>query len=149
MMKMNGADPLEMLLGPDMALRDERIPHFTGDVDNQAGSSTMFIRMRRGALTLANGANDNVALGAESFYRAAGPSAVFNVSGFTGGSAGRLLFLYNTVAFAMTITDDADSDAANRILTLTGADVTLRAGTSFAAFIYDSSASRWILMATN
>ena len=47
----------------------------------------------------------------------------------------------------MTITNDATSTAANRILTLTGADVALT-GTSMAEFQYSAVSSRWILLGT-
>lgn len=51
-------------------------------------------------------------------------------------------------AQAMTLTNEsASSTAANRILTLTGADVTLT-GTSSATLIYSTTSSRWILTAT-
>jgi hypothetical protein len=48
------------------------------------------------------------------------------------------------------VNEDGSSTAANRITTLTGADVVLRTtAPSFATLIYDSAASRWILVSTN
>jgi hypothetical protein len=100
--------------------------------------------------TLANGANNNVVTGTGTFIPIIGPSGAFSISGFAGGTDGRIIHVFNTVAVAMTIANEgAGSSAANRITTLTGADVTLRAGTSFASFIYNGGASRWILMSTN
>lgn len=111
--------------------------------------------LAEGGTALVNGANNNVvpvsANGASAvIVYASGPTGVFSVSGFTGGKDGRELILYNSAAFAMTITNEgAASTAANRIKTLTGADVTLRAGTSMATFVYLAADSRWILVATN
>lgn len=103
----------------------------------------------RSNVAVVNGANADVNIGANTFIKLTGPTGVFSISGFTGGLDGRKLVAYNSVAFAWTITNNATSTAANRILTLTGADVTLRAGQSSATFIYDSAQSLWILVSTN
>lgn len=133
---------------PDQTLREERLPELSGDLDSQAGTNLILLRFARGSLTLSNGANSNIALGDESFQKITGPTGVFSVTGFAGGNEGRPLFLFNSVAYAMTITNEATSTAANRITTLTGADVVLEAGTSFATFLYDGGGSRWILVST-
>ena len=101
----------------------------------------------KGSLTLANGANNDLALPDSHIIRITGPSGAFSVSGFAGGEDGRVITLYNPTANNMTITNDATSTAANRILTLTGADVTLT-GTSSARFVYDATDNRWILLGT-
>jgi len=100
-----------------------------------------------GALTLANGANSDITLPASTFVRVTGPSGSFSVSGFASGRDGQRLQLFNSTAQNMTITNDATSTAANRILTLTGADVALT-GTCVANFRYSSTDSRWILTGT-
>jgi len=106
-----------------------------------------------GALTLANGANNDIATSGgyntAEYCRISGPTAAFSVSGFTGGTAGRTIRLFNTTAQAMTIKNLTGSVTANQIQTLTGADVVLRTGTSFASFIYDASLSKWILTSSN
>jgi hypothetical protein len=54
------------------------------------------------------------------------------------------------VAQQMTIVNnDGSSAAANRITTLTGGNVVLRAGTSSASFIYEDVSDTWILVGTN
>jgi hypothetical protein len=101
-------------------------------------------------ITLANTGNDNIDLGGASFIKVTGPSAGFTVTGFKGGSDGRILRLYNATFKTMTIANSKTSDLANQILTLTGNDLPLRAGAqSCATFIYDSGQSKWILVATN
>lgn len=109
--------------------------------------------IRRGATgskAVVNGLNSDIATPANSSVRLTGPTAVFSVGGFTGGLDGYILEIYCTVAFAMTIVnEDASSTAGNRIKTLTGANVTLRAGTSMARLKYDATDARWILVATN
>lgn len=104
----------------------------------------------KGAIMLANGLNSNIANSGATSDRITGPSSVFSVGGFTGGIDGQLKRIYNTTSNAMTIVnEDTSSTAANRIKTLTGANVTLRSGTSFASFEYDGTDQRWILMSTN
>lgn len=109
---------------------------------------TQFIAPRNN-VAVVNGANADVAIGSSTFIKLTGPTGVFSISGFTGGADGRVLTVYNSVAFAWTITNNATSTAANRILTLTGGDVVLRAGQSAASFRYDSVQSLWILISQN
>ena len=106
---------------------------------------------RVSAITLTNGLNSNISGLNAAFARITGPTAGFSLGGFANGSNGRILRVYNTVSQTMTVVnEDASSTAANRITTLTGANVALRVNSpSFATFIYDATASRWILCATN
>jgi len=103
--------------------------------------------MTEAALTLANGANTDIALPTGRFIAITGPTGSFSISGFASPVSGRDIVLYNSVAQNMTITNDATSTAANRILTLTGADVALT-GVSVAKFFYSAVSSRWILTGT-
>lgn len=106
--------------------------------------------VHRGSVTLVNGANNDIAIPANSYVRITGPTGAFSVSGFTGGADGRVLYLFNPGNNTMTITNQAGSAAANQIFTCTGANVVLRAGApSFATFIYDTANSFWVLMSTN
>jgi hypothetical protein len=100
-----------------------------------------------GALSLSNGANTDITLPTGTFITITGPSAGFSINGFASPTNGRLITLYNSVAQDMTITNDATSTAANRILTLTGADVALT-GVCVAMFQYSAVSSRWILLGT-
>ena len=104
-----------------------------------------FIQLPIGAMTLTNGANNNVGLPKRSFARITGPSAVFNITGIRDGADGKVAILYNTTAYAMTITNNATSTAANRILTNTGSDVATT-GTGIVSLIYSITDSRWILL---
>ena len=103
--------------------------------------------LTEGSLTLANGANTDVVVPTGTFVAITGPTGAFSVNGFVAPNSGRLLILYNATSQNMTITNDATSTAANRIYTLTGADVALT-GTSLAAFAYSAVSSRWILLFT-
>ena len=104
-----------------------------------------FIQLPIGALTLVNGANNNVGLPKKSFARITGPSGAFSVSGIQNGTDGKIAILYNTTAQHMTITHDATSTAANRIFTNTGSDVETT-GTGIVSLIYSVTDSRWILL---
>ena len=116
-------------------------PTVTLDVNGSAA-------LRQGALTLSNGANSDITLPTPgTWVRVTGPTGSFSVSGFAGPTNGRVLVLFNSTAQDMTITNDATSTAANRILTLTGSDVALT-GTSLATFVYSTPDLRWILQST-
>lgn len=100
-------------------------------------------------ITLANGNNDDVAIGYATYVRISGPTATFAIRGLAGGERGRLVFLRNTTAFDMDIANEnAGSVEANRIITLTGADITSTTGVSSAVLLYDATSSRWIVIAT-
>ena len=132
------------------------------------GNSTAFIGVRTGTpktvvdvagdlalrqltLTLVNGLNSDInRVTRASWVRLEGPSAPFSIGGFTGGTDGQILNVYNTVAFQMTIVnEDGASTAINRIKTLTGGNVVLRAGTSACSFQFDIVDDRWILLSSN
>lgn len=103
---------------------------------------------KAGALALSNGANSNVDVASGVYQRISGPTGAFSISGFLAPAGGaRELIIHNSTAQDMTLTNDATSTAANRILTLTGADVTLT-GVSAARFVYSPTDSRWILVGT-
>lgn len=102
------------------------------------------------SIVLANGDNDNINISVFGNFTVSGPSGAFAVTGFTGGANGRILYIWNASGQQMTIkNEDAGSTAAMRIQTNTGADVVLRNGNSAATFIYNSTASRWILVSSN
>lgn len=105
------------------------------------------ISLRFSTLSLSNGANNNVNTSAMSFNKITAPTAAFSITGVSGGTDGRMIILYNATTFDMTIANEsASSTAANRITTLTGADVaTTGGGTSI--LVYDAVDSRWILVA--
>jgi hypothetical protein len=135
---------------------------FTAFALNQAGFGTaVTVQTVPSSVTLANGTNNDIAVAA-SFIKIAGPTGAFAITGFIGplvpggpghSGDGMILRVYNTTAQQMTITNLATSSADRQIRTLTGADVVLRAGTSYATFTYDnadvSGSGKWILTATN
>jgi hypothetical protein len=77
-------------------------------------------------------------------------AAAGNLSGITGGEAGRFLIIYNSsTAHSLTIKhDDSNATATNRIYTMTAADVALTARGS-AMFLYDGDDDRWIVISVN
>ena len=98
------------------------------------------------SLTCANGANTDLALPVGTNFYITGPTGIFTISGLAasgGNEDGRMIRLYNSVAFALTIANDLTSTAANRFLTLTGADISTTTQGAF-TFVYSSTASRWI-----
>ena len=97
------------------------------------------------SLTLANGANENVALPADGVvYTIAGPSGAFAVGGFANGFDGRKFELHNGSGQTLTITyEDASSTAANRIRADGASNVTIN-NLGTATFRYIASISRWV-----
>lgn len=102
-------------------------------------------------VTLASGANQNIAIGNKAYIRLVGPSAPFSLGGFSGGVDGRRLTVINVAVQTMTINhQDSGSSAANRIYTLSNTNVVLRAGANSAAnFVYDITDGGWILVSVN
>ena len=120
--------------------------------DSKAGLSldsvvTDVIQLPFGAFTASNGANSNITLPNKSFIRITGPTGAFNITGITkpDNPDGRVVILYNTTSQNMTITNNATSTAANRILTNTGSDVATT-GTGIVSLIYSVTDARWILL---
>lgn len=103
------------------------------------------ITAKEASLSVGNGANHNVALPANAgTLLVSGPTAVFNLTGLTGGTEGRTLTLINKTAYDMTLTDDSSSStAANRFRFATpAADVTV-APYGTIRLTYSSTDSRW------
>jgi hypothetical protein len=71
----------------------------------------------------------------------------FSISGFAAKADGHVLRVYNPSMQPMVLQNDVSSVAANRILTMTGADVTLT-GPGFATFVYSADDERWVLTST-
>ncbi len=129
---------------------------FLGTGSGVSVSGSGYINVTETALVLANGSNDNLALGTtrSSHVRITGPTGIFNITGFVAptaaadGFTGQHLWIYNSTAQSMTITHDAISTAANRIFTRTGVDVTL-AGRGTVELYYSAADTRWILTGTS
>lgn len=111
------------------------------------GTSRFTGRIAEGrvTMTLGNGDNNDVALPSTSFAKIAGPTAAFAITGIVAGGDGDRLDIFNPLNQTMTIrNENASSTAANRISTLSGADLVLRANLpSFVTLIYDTGSSRW------
>ena len=88
------------------------------------------------------GVQNDVDFGTGSLFHYAGADTA-TFTGIAGGTDGRLIRVVNTSAFSLTINNqDANSLAANRIITLNGANVAIPAN-SAVEFVYDSGVSRW------
>lgn len=100
--------------------------------------------------SLANGNNAAVPVGTNVFIEVSGPSGAFAVHGINAGTAmrdGKLIVILNQTGQDMTIAHQSGTDpaAANRIITMTGAD-RATTGNGAATLIYSGAASRWILV---
>lgn len=99
--------------------------------------------------SVANGANAGVLLGTNVYIRIMGPSASYTLAGFAAERAGAYHILQLTnPAGTITIPNESglEATAANRILTSTGADLSLTNNPSFLQLIRDGAATRWRVM---
>lgn len=118
---------------------------YSGTITNAAVTLDKYPRTDNTALV--NGGNAAVNFGNTSFVRLdSGPSAAFTIHGIVGGSDGRTIRVYNNTGQNMTLAHQSGTDptAANRLITMTGADVSTTSN-GFAEIIYDSGQSRWIV----
>jgi YD repeat-containing protein len=98
------------------------------------------------SLTLANGANNNVALPLDGVvYLITGPSGAFQINGFANGFDGRLLELHNNSGQTLTVNyEAAGSSAANRIRTDGGSNITVN-NLGTITFRYIANFARWVV----
>ena len=105
------------------------------------------LALQKATLTIADGENNDVDITTQkfSYYRITGPTDIFTITGFDGGSDGRILMLVNSTDFDMIIANEnPGSLETNQVLTGSGADIAVPART-IANFIYDIDLSRWQL----
>ena len=118
----------------------------TGGLTLSTGSKLAFTRLDDTAITGAG--THRLEPYNATFIKIGALSASANLKGISGGADGRLLIVYNsddTDTLTVQHESASESTAANRIYTMTAADVDITArGT--AMFIYDSGASRWIVL---
>lgn len=118
---------------------------------NVAGTigATGAVYYPKGTLTLVNSTgNSNVTANAARVYKVTGPDSAFTISGMKAGSNGQMVTIYSLIAQNMTFAHEdstVESNAVNRITTLTGSDVSTTAAGA-ATLIYDSTTTRWILL---
>jgi hypothetical protein len=98
------------------------------------------------ALTLSNGANNDIALADYSFFRVTGPTAAFTVTGFANGTDGRALTLVNASGQTMTLGNQTASSPTNQIK-VGSSSVSLPAN-GVATMIYNATLSKWIVSGT-
>jgi hypothetical protein len=104
------------------------------------------VRFTAAGFAAVNGNQDNIGIPDSVFIRVTGPTAAFTIRGIGNGIDGRYIILANRSAFAMTLANqNANSTAANRIITGTGADVVIAADAT-AALVYDDTTDRWLLL---
>jgi hypothetical protein len=119
-------------------------------LETSAGVSLGGLILPSKALTLANGANENIDVSNASYVRITGPTGAFSIGGFLAGADGKILHVWNHSGQAMTITNlSGGSSSANRLYTNTGANMTLRSGDSSASFIYDATGQVWVLLSVS
>ncbi len=134
----NGAVLLDSNSGLPILLRPAAVSVMT--LSSGVAHHNANVSNAQSALTLVNGANQNVAKPAFASLLVAGPSAGFNIGGLTGGTDGLECELINTTAHQMTLNnEDASSTAGNRITTDTGGNLNCK----HAVLRYDATASRW------
>ena len=97
------------------------------------------------ALLLVNGANATIAPGAFSTVRITGPTAAFNIAGFTGGVNGKILYIINTTTQAMTILNNAAVTLTDGIFTPNGSPIVIDVQYGGVMMQYNSTLARWVV----
>ena len=113
------------------------------------------------ALTVANGANNNLKIPANTFFRISSPTGTFSITGLLTGNAvydstpalvyaaldGQQVTLFNSTTYAMTISyESASSDEPNRIITNTGATDIVTTGSGVVTLMYSRADARWVVI---
>lgn len=92
-----------------------------------------------GTVVLANGANENIAIGTNDVIMITGPTAGYSLGGFTGGVNGRKLWVCDVAGQVMTVNhEDSGSAAGNMLFIPTGAPFVCGSVFSTLLFIYSS-----------
>lgn len=82
----------------------------------------------------------------KAIIRVTGETGGYNITGFSDGYDGRIIYYYNAQNHNLTFFDtNSASDPKNQILTGSGANVGINAE-GVAEFIYDGSLEKWILI---
>jgi hypothetical protein len=98
------------------------------------------------ALTLVNGTNNDVALGAYSLFRITGPTVAFSITGFAGGTDGRILTIINATSQTMSLMHQVTSLGTNQINT--GGTTIVLTANGVATLIYNATMSDWVVTGT-
>jgi trimeric autotransporter adhesin len=103
---------------------------------------------RQKDVSVVNGVNNDVFPSVYSFIKVTGPTVAFSISGFSGGVDGKILTVLNLTGQNMTIVNQTTSAslAANRINTLTGADI-VTIGNGSVTMQYSVVDNRWMVIA--
>lgn len=138
-----GANTFNLITGSGVTNSTFTNNVFKGSANTWSGNID-FTRVNH--TSLANGNNAGVDFGASTIYAkiTPGPTAAFSIAGFTNTTNGRFLIVENATGHPLTILHNSgvDPTAANRIHTMSGADVS-SSGNAVAQFVYDSEISRW------
>jgi hypothetical protein len=120
----------------------------TNDTDRLTVNSSGFVQalydlgIQKGSANSSTGTLNDVSTSAKSYFSFTGAAAT-TVTGFANGADGKILVLLNKTGFQLTINNnDSSSSAANRILTGTGAAITVENNASL-ILIYDAATSLW------
>lgn len=100
---------------------------------------------RENTLAASIGANDNINTGGFSFIKITA-SGAFSIDGIAGGYDGKIVTLYNSTSYNMTITNSGSSVTNDNINTLSGSNITT-AGQGTVTLQYSASDHSWIVIA--
>jgi hypothetical protein len=100
--------------------------------------------------SLANGNNADIPVGTNVIVEVFGPSGAFTINGISAAGAlrgGKHIWIVNLTGFDMTFAHQSgvEPTAANRIISLTGADQ-VTTGNGAVELYYSTSSSRWVVM---
>ncbi len=97
--------------------------------------------------SLANGVN-LVDPGLKTFIRVSGPTAAYSLDKMTRGYDGRFVRIHKNDSFTLTLANESGSGggaATDRLVTGTGANITVTNNPGVVEFTYDATLGRWVL----
>lgn len=101
------------------------------------------IALRKKTITITNLVTDlNIAN--YTFIKITGPTTAFSINTISDASDGKMVILYNSTDFNMTLKNETGLLLNNRILTNTGGDIST-SGSGTITLIYDGESQRWIV----
>lgn len=100
---------------------------------------------RHHGITLANGTNNNVAIGAYSNIGITGPTALYSISGIANGADGKQIQIVNLSAYPMTLMHQSSSSTStNRIFNPGGGNIVI-ADSGTVSLTYNSAFGMWLV----
>lgn len=104
---------------------------------------------RHRGITLSNGTNNNIAIGAYSNIGVTGPTAAYSITGIANGTDGKQIQLVNLTPYPMTLMHQSSSSTStNRIFNQGSANIVV-ADSGMVSLSYNSAFGMWLVKSSS